>query len=245
MIAYLRTESAEISSILADLSDLIIAKNYAGDVYLPDYSFNGIGSMNPGEGYQLKIGSDDVLYYLSNDDSYRFSSMELINNRTSHFMKVPATDNNMTIVIKDEAWDEKPIIGSEVAAFNMKGELLGTSMFTPNVTVLTVWGVESITTDSEEIEQSREINFKLWNTKNLENLILSDNLIGSISYSPNDINIISHIETGIITENYRESKNLMKIVNILGQDVTKKDLQHQNQILFYIYNDGYVEKKIH
>ena len=244
LIAYLRTESAEIPSVLVDLSDLIIAKNYEGDVYLPDYSFNGIGSMNPGEGYQLKIGSDDVLYYLSNDDSYRFSSMELINNRTSHFMKVPATDNNMTIVIKDEAWGEKPIIGSEVAAFNLKGKLLGTSMYTPNVTVLTVWGIESINTDSEEIDQSREISFKLWNTENLENLILSDGLISSISYSPNDINIISHIETEIITESNSGSKNLIKIVNILGQDVTKKDLRHKNQILFYVYDDGYVEKKI-
>jgi len=40
------------------------------DVYLPEWDFNGIGDMVPGQGYQLKTNDADVLQYHSNDDSY-------------------------------------------------------------------------------------------------------------------------------------------------------------------------------
>jgi secreted trypsin-like serine protease len=243
VIAYLRIESAAITSVMSELSDLIIAKNYAGNVYLPDYFFNGIGNMNSGEGYQIKTGSDDILHYLSNNDSYRFSSLELIKNATSHFTSVPITDNNMTIVITDEAWDEIPTIGSEIAAFNSKGEIIGTSIYTPNLTVLTLWGSETISLENEDIRFDKKISFKLWNTNNIKDLILIGESIGSYSYSPNAINIVSEIQTQTITKSCSSKKNLTKIINILGQDVTKKDLQYQNQILFYIYDDGSVEKK--
>ena len=41
-----------------------------GKAYLPEWSFNGVGDMVPGRGYQLKIVLDDVLYFLSNSESY-------------------------------------------------------------------------------------------------------------------------------------------------------------------------------
>ena len=49
MIGYLRTEPAAADAVMADINDagnLIIAKDYSGNAYLPEYSFNGIGDMN-------------------------------------------------------------------------------------------------------------------------------------------------------------------------------------------------------
>ncbi len=37
-------------------------------------------------------------------------------------------------------------------------------------------------------------------------------------------------------------RSLLKIINILGQEVTKQDNENSNQILFYIFNDGSIEK---
>ena len=73
LIGYLRLEPAEIAAVLADVTqanNLIIAKDYMGNAYLPEWNFNGVGDMVPGRGYQLKIVLDDVLYFLSNSENY-------------------------------------------------------------------------------------------------------------------------------------------------------------------------------
>ena len=73
LIGYLRLEPAEIAAVLADVTqtnNLIIAKDYMGNAYLPEWNFNGVGDIVPGRGYQLKIVLDDVLYFLSNSENY-------------------------------------------------------------------------------------------------------------------------------------------------------------------------------
>jgi len=73
MIGYLRTEPAAADDVLASINlngNLIIAKDYNGNAYLPEWNFNGIGDMVPGQGYQLKTNNDDTLTYLANDVSY-------------------------------------------------------------------------------------------------------------------------------------------------------------------------------
>ena len=66
-------EAAPADLVLAELNDtgnLIIAKNYQGAAFLPEFNFNGIGDLKPGQGYQLKINEAGILNFLSNDNSY-------------------------------------------------------------------------------------------------------------------------------------------------------------------------------
>ena len=73
MIGYLRTEAAAADAVLADINatgNLVIAKNYLGQPFMPAFGFNGLGDMRPGQGYYLKTNNVDVLQYLPNDDSY-------------------------------------------------------------------------------------------------------------------------------------------------------------------------------
>ena len=73
MIGYLRMEAAPADLVLADLNDsgnLVIAKNYLGSAFIPEFNFNGIGDFEPGQGYQLKTNEADVLHFLSNESSY-------------------------------------------------------------------------------------------------------------------------------------------------------------------------------
>ena len=51
------------------VNNLIIVKNNNGDVYLPEWEFNGIGFLIPGEGYQVKMSNSE----------YGFSFCESIN----------------------------------------------------------------------------------------------------------------------------------------------------------------------
>ena len=73
LVGYLRIEKALASAVLYNISssgNLIIAKDYFGNAYLPEYSFNGIGDFEPGRGYQIKVSQADVLQFLSNDNPY-------------------------------------------------------------------------------------------------------------------------------------------------------------------------------
>ena len=72
-IGYLRIEPADIALVLNELNtenNLIIAKDYFGNAYLPELNYNGIGKMQAGQGYQLKVMGSTSLSYLSNDASY-------------------------------------------------------------------------------------------------------------------------------------------------------------------------------
>ncbi len=69
LIAYLRTDAAPVDLVLADLiaqDEVVIAKDYAGNAFLPEWGFNGIGDFEAGRGYQLKVGSQCVLEYIAN-----------------------------------------------------------------------------------------------------------------------------------------------------------------------------------
>ena len=71
LIGYLRLEGSNSDSVLIDIvsaDNLIIAKDFEGNAYLPEFDYNGIGDMVPGQGYKLKVSADDELTYLPNDD---------------------------------------------------------------------------------------------------------------------------------------------------------------------------------
>jgi len=73
ILGYLRAEAAPVNLVLASLvadGNLIIVKNSNGLAYLPQWDFNGIGTMNPGEGYQIKTNTSGIFEYLANHLSY-------------------------------------------------------------------------------------------------------------------------------------------------------------------------------
>ena len=247
MIGYLRTEPAAADAVMADINDagnLIIAKDYSGNAYLPEYSFNGIGDMNPGEGYQMKTVDTDVLQYLSNDDSYRLSTIETTVNSVSHFKKVVSTDNNMTVIIEDSAWDIIPTEGSEIAAFDKEGTIIGSSIYTSPVTVLTVWGDDAMTSYKEAASVSETISFQVWTAGVSSNFTVSKWTEGTASYAVDAINIASAVETSSSTNIALSTRELVKIVNVLGQAVKVNDENFKGEVLFKVFSDGSVEKVI-
>ncbi|MCS5663811.1 MAG: DUF3105 domain-containing protein [Flavobacteriales bacterium] len=71
IIAYLREEPADVILVFEDIMEhVIMVKNGMGQVYFPNWGFNNIGDMQPGEGYQLKVSAPATLQYLANDQEY-------------------------------------------------------------------------------------------------------------------------------------------------------------------------------
>jgi choice-of-anchor B domain-containing protein len=77
-IGYLNPNSYNVEDTFSPiLEELIIIKDSNGNVYWPLYSINTIGTLYPGEGYQIKVSSDLEFNYTceSTDGSF---NMELI-----------------------------------------------------------------------------------------------------------------------------------------------------------------------
>ena len=73
LIAYLRVDPALTDLVFATLvasDQLVIVKDYLGNAFLPNWGFNGIGELEAGRGYQLKVTEQCTLLYLANDVQY-------------------------------------------------------------------------------------------------------------------------------------------------------------------------------
>jgi len=246
MIGYLREEPSNTVAVFSEINDegnLEIVKDFTGSAYLPAWEFNGLGNMQPGQGYQLKMNNEDVLNYLPNDQSYRFGPVEEIDKALKHYSETVPTDNNMTIVLKDAAWDKIPDNNAEIAVYDNQGNLVGSGAYTKPVTVLSVWGDDVLTTTKEGLSAMEYLSFKLWDTKTTVGFTIANWEEGSSYYRANTINIASSVVTNntiVDTSN----RTLVRIVNLLGQEVNIDLDQSESGVVFHIFNDGTVEKVI-
>ena len=248
IISYLRTEEADISSVLAGLneaSNLILAKNAMGQAYLPEFNFNGIGSMVPGQGYQIKLVQADTLVYLDNNSQYRLANLPVINTQTSWCKDPIITDNNMTVIIPDNSWDKLPSKHAEILAYDELGEIIACAKYTSPVTVLTIWGNDEITTDKDGMYVSEQTSFKVLEKDLIRDLKIQLWAEGSELYEVNAINVASSIiiQSEEIESDNLNNKSLVKVINLLGQEVNESTSQI-GRILFRVYDDGSVEKFI-
>ena len=243
-IGYLRLEPSPVNLVVNDIvDDIIILKDYLGNAFLPEFDFNGIGNLNPGQGYQIKTEGPATLTYLSNDQEYRLDHLEVIENNVFHYAKLSPTDNNMTVVIEDAAWDVLPTEGSEIAAFDKKGNMVGSAIYASPVTVVTVWGDDATTTSKDGMLISESVSFKVWNTNEVSDFTVAKWIEGSSFYQVDGISVASTIETNnVITELNATERVLVKVINVLGQEVNLDDQPFKGTVLFNIYNDGSVEQ---
>ena len=247
MVGYLRNVPADAAAVFADINatnNLVIAKDYSGNAYLPQFSYNGIGDMHPGQGYQLKTVEADVLQYNASDVSYRASNVEVTNNTVSHFAKVAATDNNMTVVFEDAAWDVLPTTGAEIAAFDKAGNLIGSASYTSPLTVLTVWGDDATTEAKEGSVLTETVTFKVWSNDLTSTFEVAKWTQGSANYDVNTINVAGAIVTNVLTSAIAVERELVKVINVLGQEVDSNERSFRGEVLFNVYNDGTVEKVV-
>ena len=66
MVGYLREEPESVEIIFNDLvtqGAIRLVKDFEGNIYLPEWSFNAIGNMEPSRGYQVKTFFECILQY--------------------------------------------------------------------------------------------------------------------------------------------------------------------------------------
>ena len=211
LISYLRVSPSAVDVVLEDLNsndNLLIVKDYNGNPYLPEWDFNGIGDMSPGQGYQLKVYEPDTINYLSNDLEYRISTTQVVENRVDYFAKASPTGNNMHIVIPQDAWDVIPELGSEIAAYNSDGILVGSAKYSNPTTVLTLWGDDITTKTIDGLLIDEPVVFKVWDKQQISDYKIENWAVGANTYQVNAINVAAAIEI----ENFIETTNLFDAI---------------------------------
>ena len=194
-IGYLHQESADAAGMMASLVDadnFIIMKDGSGNVYWPLIGVNNIGDnsgmMSPGQGFAVKVGSEDTFSYPFITNAQRIGSPSptypLYN-----YSKAINTGDNMIIGIPLNAWNSIPEIGDEIAAYNSKGNLVGSVTFNGESTALTVWGDDPTTEYVEGLVVGENINLEIWRqSDNTIEVISIDNWVeGSDIYVSNGI----------------------------------------------------------
>jgi hypothetical protein len=152
MVGYLRSEPMNAIAALRSIeSKLIIAKNGAGEVYIPpgvigEDLINTMGDMRPGEGYQLFLSAVADLVYPENTvgespvaDTGTASDREpgYIRRDPTHYIVGAQTGSNATLIVRSEELRA----GDEVAVRSESGLLVGgAAVHSDGQAVVSVWG---------------------------------------------------------------------------------------------------------
>ena len=68
IMPYLRdTPQDAVEAFDEIIEEIIIVKDSHGMAYIPSWEYNGIGDLEPGQGYQIKLSSEQILIYDAND----------------------------------------------------------------------------------------------------------------------------------------------------------------------------------
>lgn len=191
MIGYLRNEAASADLVLSQLietENLTIAKDFSGAVLIPEWNYNGIGNMEPGRGYQVKLNEVAQLHFLPNNVDYKSEQkLDRVDNSTKHYTPVSPTDRNQIIGIPDYAWSNLPSSGDEIAAYDVLGNKVGTCKYNSPISVITLWGDDASTPEKDGLLEGESYHLELWDSSKQmsSNLSISAWEYGENTYSSN------------------------------------------------------------
>ncbi len=160
LVSYLRNSPQNAATALASInSNLTIAKNGAGQVYVPLYGINNIGNMNPGEGYQLYLASSDIITYPANGSSKRSDDSPDIARAIYVVPEHIKTGANATILVEAPHCED----GIEFGVFATDGVLVGSGVVSQGVAALTVWGDNEHTQNVDGAAPGEVLALRAWN----------------------------------------------------------------------------------
>lgn len=166
IIAYHSDTPMAIENALSSLgSALVLAKNSAGQVYLPDDNINQIGNMQPGQGYQIYLNTSAALTYPAVGSASTFAPLRA---PMQHFTDCMAlTGSNATVVLYSDsglrANGQSLTAGDEVAVYRPNSDqCVGVAIWTGSHLALTAWGDNTQTAALDGLVAGEELRFRAW-----------------------------------------------------------------------------------
>jgi hypothetical protein len=214
MMAYLRNSPADVIAILDGIaSDITILKDEDGNLYMPEFGFNGIGNFNPGKGYQIKTTTTTQLAFESNATEYRLEQNDhkTIAHNTKRFARPVNTGSNHTVLILESAWNDTPQQGDEIAAYDSKGNMVGSVALQNGHNAIAIWGDDEYTQEKEGLETAELFSLVLYKESSDEMITLkiAEFERGSNSFSKDGMTVIAGFEQeAVITQEMELFQNV-------------------------------------
>lgn len=195
IMGYLRTTPMNASIIMSPIvSQVVIVKSGGGQIYWPLYNLNTIGNMVPGQGYQVKMTTQQVLTFPGNTSAP--TKINVIDVHPEKYYKVNNTGHNMSLGILEDAWNIAPKEGDEIGVFNAQGDLIGSAVYRKGFNAITIWGDDSHTKDvTEGIADGDVFTLKLWSyaSDTEQELVVESWLQGNDQYGKDAISVIEKL----------------------------------------------------
>jgi len=204
LIPYLRQSAMGIDTALSTIAgSLLIAKDQDGNAYIPSIPVNGIGQMEPGQGYQVKLSAADTLIYPMN--SFLFPKRIVDAHRAiakfgkPHYQVNTKTDNNATIVVPKKVIEGILMKGDEVGVFDQKGVLVGSGRYEGENFGVAVWGDDPTTPAKDGLISGEKYELRFWySTSKAEHRTRKiEWKEGAGAYEVNGIAIVAKVEVDL------------------------------------------------
>ncbi|MCF8373245.1 MAG: PKD domain-containing protein [Bacteroidales bacterium] len=155
LLGYLRTTTGDISILMSSISSEIeIVKDGGGFVYWPSFNVNTIGNMVPGQGYQIKMNTQQSFTYPANSVNVKSATSTFPT--TSRMLK--NTGSNMTLGLRTDGLGA----GQEILVYSQSGLLVGAGIVEGNFTAITLWGNDETTPEIDGLMDGEEFIVKLF-----------------------------------------------------------------------------------
>jgi hypothetical protein len=157
LVGYIRSSPLRVDSAVVSIrSDtLLIVKNNAGQVYWPAFNINTIGSMVPGEGYQVYVSRPATLTYpvVSGRPEAPMVSSE---REAAHYARTIENTGANALLLVESVQD-----GDEVGAWTPEGVLVGRGVADGGRALLTVWGANALL-QQEGASEGAALSLTVW-----------------------------------------------------------------------------------
>ena len=201
-MSYPRYFPLDPETVFSEVENSIkLLKDDSGNLYWPELGINTINQMEAGEGYVLKVLSDESFTYPSNSDYVNAidgstTAGRIGFNQPVYYSDYEATNSNMVIGIPFDLWIDFDLqYGDEIAVYDTQENIVGVSVLNNDNNVIVVWG-DDISSDLKDgMYNGEEFSFELWQqSSNKLYDVKFEWQEGANYYSENGINIASNIE---------------------------------------------------
>ena len=192
IISYLRDSAMAINPALgADIvNNLYVLKNQDGRVFVPSFGIDQIGNMEPGQGYWIRMISNDTLIYPSRRGYY--ASITVPELQGEHFPHLTHNGSNATLIFPLDEWQDMLQIGDEIGVFSQDGMLVGSAVFNGGSLAMAIWEDDPSTQQREGLISGDSFILKKWDTRlSQESFLFVQSKEGELSYGTNKILILS------------------------------------------------------
>ncbi len=184
------------------IDDLIIGKNDMGEFMVPDRGFCGIRSLEPSEGYQLKLERESELVYPEQDRDFIAVDRRFPETEPRHFPKPRITNGNMSVLIQDVIFRSAVQADFDViAAVSKSGTVVGlVKTDTPPPWGMAVWVDDPMTQEMDGLTDGDELRLRAWSSiQNREYSMIVSVIEGDNEFTVDGFSVIRLSAT----ENYK------------------------------------------